>query len=354
MRRCSRWRSSARRSRPSARSRSPSPSATRTGSTARARSTGRIGSSGRSIPPAHIYYKYEGGSPAGSHKPNTALAAGVLQQGAGRHPAGDRDRCRPVGERPGLRRRLLRPRGQGLHGPRQLRPEAVPPRPHGDLRRGGRGQPVADHELRAVGAGRDARQPGLARAWRSARRSRTPRRATTPSTPSARCSTTCSSTRPSSARRRIEQMGMAGESPDVDHRLHRRRLELRGPHVPVPRAQPARGREAPDHRGRARGGAEPDPRHLRLRLRRHGQDGARRQDAHARPRLHPGADPRRRPALPRHVAAGQPAQGARPHRGAERPPAVELRGRRAVRPRRGHPAGTGADARHPRRDRRGA
>ena len=24
--------------------------------------------------PAHIYYKYEGGSPAGSHKPNTALA----------------------------------------------------------------------------------------------------------------------------------------------------------------------------------------------------------------------------------------------------------------------------------------
>ncbi len=31
--------------------------------------------------PAHIYYKYEGGSPSGSHKPNTALAAGLLQQG---------------------------------------------------------------------------------------------------------------------------------------------------------------------------------------------------------------------------------------------------------------------------------
>ena len=52
-------------------------------------------------------------------------------------------------------------------------------------------------------------------------------------------------------------------------------------------------------------------------------------------RLHPGADPRRRPALPRHVAAGQPAQGARPHRGAQRPPARQLRGRRPVRPRRG-------------------
>ena len=30
--------------------------------------------------PAHIYYKYEGVSPAGSHKPNTAVAAGLLQQ----------------------------------------------------------------------------------------------------------------------------------------------------------------------------------------------------------------------------------------------------------------------------------
>ena len=34
--------------------------------------------------PAHIYYKYEGVSPAGSHKPNTAVAAGLLQQGGGR------------------------------------------------------------------------------------------------------------------------------------------------------------------------------------------------------------------------------------------------------------------------------
>ena len=67
--------------------------------------------------------------------------AGLLQQGAGRHAHRDRDRRRAVGERAGLRRRPLRPRGQGLHGPRQLRPEAVPPDPHGDVRRGGRREP---------------------------------------------------------------------------------------------------------------------------------------------------------------------------------------------------------------------
>ena len=47
----------------------------------------------------------------------------------------------PVGQRARLRRRGLRARGQGLHGPRELRPEAVPADPHGDVRRPGRRQP---------------------------------------------------------------------------------------------------------------------------------------------------------------------------------------------------------------------
>ena len=111
------------------------------------------------------------------------------------------------------------------------------------------------------------------------------------------------------------------------HRLHRRRLELRRADLPVPGPELPRRREAPDHRRRAGGGPEPDPRRVRLRLRGHRQDGAAGQDAHARRRLHARADPRRRPALPRHGAAGQPAQGARLHRGAQRPPALELRGR---------------------------
>ena len=50
--------------------------------------------------PAHIYYKYEGGSPSGSHKPNTALAQAFYNKDAGRHPHRDRDRRRPVGLAP--------------------------------------------------------------------------------------------------------------------------------------------------------------------------------------------------------------------------------------------------------------
>ncbi|MGZ8502767.1 MAG: TrpB-like pyridoxal phosphate-dependent enzyme, partial [Candidatus Limnocylindrales bacterium] len=33
--------------------------------------------------PAHIYYKYEGGSPTGSHKPNTALAQAYYNKAEG-------------------------------------------------------------------------------------------------------------------------------------------------------------------------------------------------------------------------------------------------------------------------------
>ena len=60
--------------------------------------------------------------------------------------------------------RLLRARGQGLHGPRQLRPEAVPADPHGDVRRGGRGRARRrTTNYGRAGPRRDARQPGFAR-----------------------------------------------------------------------------------------------------------------------------------------------------------------------------------------------
>ena len=57
--------------------------------------------------PARIYYKNEGVSPAGSHKPNTAVAQAYYNQAEGIQPPDDRDRRRPVGERPGLRRGLF-------------------------------------------------------------------------------------------------------------------------------------------------------------------------------------------------------------------------------------------------------
>ena len=267
--------------------------------------------------------------------------AGVLQQAGGRHAARDRDRRGPVGERARVRGRDVRARGQGLHGPRELRPEAVPPDPHGDVRRPGRRQPQPRDELRASRPGGDAGLAGLARHGDLARPSRTPRRATTRSTRWAPCSTTCCCTRPSSGSRRSSRWRWPGEEPDVIIALRRRRLELRRPHLPVRRPQAARRGELPDHRRGARGGPVADPRRLRLRLRRYRPHGPDRQDAHARQRVHPRADPRRRAALPRHGAAGVAAQGARRHRRPERPPAGRVRGRRAVRADRGHPAGAG-------------
>ena len=47
--------------------------------------------------PARIYYKYEGVSPAGSHKPNTAVAQAYYNKKEGITRLSDRDRRRPVG-----------------------------------------------------------------------------------------------------------------------------------------------------------------------------------------------------------------------------------------------------------------
>ena len=49
--------------------------------------------------PARIYYKYEGASPAGSHKPNTAVGAGLLQQ-AGEASRASRPRPAPASGAP--------------------------------------------------------------------------------------------------------------------------------------------------------------------------------------------------------------------------------------------------------------
>ena len=113
-----------------------------------------------------------------------------------------------------------------------------------------------------------------------------------------------------------------------DHRLRRGRIELRRAGLPVRRSQAARRGELPRDCRRAGGGAVDDAGPLRLRLRRHRPDDAAGQDAHPGPRLRAAADPRRRPALPRHGAAGQPAPRAGPDRGARRSSAGDVRGRR--------------------------
>ena len=75
--------------------------------------------------PARIYYKYEGVSPAGSHKPNTRGAAGVLQRQGRRQEAHHRDRRRAVGERARVCLPDVRHRMRGVAGCLLLRNEAV-------------------------------------------------------------------------------------------------------------------------------------------------------------------------------------------------------------------------------------
>ena len=102
------------------------------------------------------------------------------------------------------------------------------------------------------------------------------------------------------------------------HRLRRRRLELRRADLPVARPDVPRRQEVPGHRRRAGGRAEPDPRRLRLRLRRHGPDDAARQDAH--PRRTTSSPSRSTPAACATTACRrscQPAQGAGLDRGPE-------------------------------------
>ena len=69
--------------------------------------------------PARIYYKYEGVSPAGSHKPNTAVAQAYYNKQERRHAARHRDRRRASGAAPSpWRASMFGLRVQGLHGAR--------------------------------------------------------------------------------------------------------------------------------------------------------------------------------------------------------------------------------------------
>ena len=143
--------------------------------------------------PARIFYKYEGVSPAGSHKPNTAVPQAYENAQAGIKQALDRDRRGPVGLGARVRLHAVRARVRGLHGRLELRPEALPALDDADLGRD------ACTARRATAPRPAARRPRTRPArWgsRSPRRSRSPPRTRSATTRSAPCSTTCCCTRP--------------------------------------------------------------------------------------------------------------------------------------------------------------
>ena len=210
-----------------------------------------------------------GRQPVGQPQAEHRARPGVLQQERGRDPARDRDRRRAVGERARLRRRGLRPRGQGLHGPRELRPEAVPPEPDGDLRRADRRVSVARHRVRPQAS--SPRRPATRAPSGIAISEAIEDTVTHPGTKySLGLGVRLRPAPPDGDRPGVDRAdGDGRRGAGRDHRLRRRRLELRRADLPVARPDVPRRAQVPRDRGRARGRAVADPRHLRLRLRRH-------------------------------------------------------------------------------------
>ena len=102
-------------------------------------------------------------------------------------------------------------------------------------------------------------------------------------------------------------------------RLRGRRQQLRRPGVPLPSPQ-ARGQGHPLRGLRAALLPLDEPRPVSLRFRRHHQAHAADQDVHAGPQLRAAGHPRRRAALSRHGADGQPGGVARAS--SRRPPSI--------------------------------
>ena len=185
--------------------------------------------------PAKIYFKYEGVSPAGSHKPNTAVPQAWYNKEQGVTRLSTETGAGQWGSALGVCRLAVRPRGHCLSGPRLLRPETLSPRADGNLWRALHRLAVEGDRFRARNPRQEPRQSGLARHrhFRGrgdggqgpggeilARLGAQPRA-------------------PASDRQRAggdQAVRDGGRRPRRGDRLHRRRLELRRARLPVPRA----------------------------------------------------------------------------------------------------------------------
>ena len=84
-----------------------------------------------------IYYKYEGVSPAGSHKPNTAIPQAYYNKQEGITKISTETGAGQWGSALSIAGALYGIDVEVFMVGCQLRPEALPPHPHGDLRRHG-------------------------------------------------------------------------------------------------------------------------------------------------------------------------------------------------------------------------
>ena len=281
--------------------------------------------------PAHIYYKYEGGSPSGSHKPNTALAQAYYNKAEGATRLATETGAGQWGSALAFAGAVF-----GLEVKVYMVRASYDQKPYRRMLMETYGAEVVASPSLATEYGRKVlgetpdNTGSLGIAISEAIEDTVTHPGTKYSLGSVFDFVLLHQT--VIGQETILQMELAGEEPDVIIGCAGGGSNFAGPVVPVARPVVPRRSQVPGHRGRAGGGPEPDPRRLHVRLRRHRPDDAAGQDAHPRPRLHPGADPRRWAALPRHGSARVAAQGARLHRGPKRPPAGELRVRRSASP----------------------
>ena len=111
--------------------------------------------------PAKIFYKYEGVSPAGSHKPNTAVPQAFYNHAEGVTKLTTETGAGQVGQRVGLRLRPVRDGVRGVAGGGVVPPEALPQDDDGDLGGHRASQPVAGHRVRPQPAGGGSRPSRL-------------------------------------------------------------------------------------------------------------------------------------------------------------------------------------------------
>ncbi|MEJ7702716.1 MAG: pyridoxal-phosphate dependent enzyme [Geodermatophilaceae bacterium] len=227
-------------------SRSPTTCSTSTGCGGRPRCIGRTAWSARSDTPARIYYKYEGVSPAGSHKPNTAVPqafynaeAGIrrltTETGAGQWGTALAFACAQFGleceiwqvrasyDQKPYRRMMIETFGATVH-----------PSPS-DLTNAGRRDPGRQARTRPASLGIAISEAVEVAAQNAGHELRTGQRA------EPRADAPDDHRRGSAA-----AAGEGRRDARPDRRLHRRRIELRRPRVPVPAREAGRADVAAD------------------------------------------------------------------------------------------------------------